>query len=123
MREIHTGGNDSSPRIDFDPKGGRLWMQGRSLMEDPKAYFSELRAALDAYVQEGRPSGFVAEFYFEYLNTTSTKEVFRILQTLGKLAGARIVWKWEEGDEDMLSTGKRFARLSGLDLQFESVPG
>jgi len=80
MKEILLAGGPSSPRISFDPGSRRLEMEGRSLMENPKAFYQEVRRELDALVANQPKGDFQAMFFFEYLNTTSTKEVFRILQ-------------------------------------------
>ena len=64
----------------------------------------------------------IANFKFEYFNTSSSKCLFDIFRKLNivKESGfdLSINWYYEEDDEDMLEAGEDYADLLGIEFNY-----
>jgi hypothetical protein len=63
-------------------------------------------------------------FFFEYFNTSSAKQIAKILLFLEKLSHKSevvILWKYVKNDADMYSTGLRYSKSLSLNFQFLPV--
>ena len=108
-----------TPSIIFNPAKGIFKFEGRSLPEDATLFFEPVFAWLNTYMQNPDPQvKFV--FNLENINTTSAKQISKILVYIEKVAhpnSVSITWKYK--DEDMYAIGVRFAQL--LVLKFDLI--
>ncbi len=111
---------EDTPRIHFDG-AGELRLSHRSLPEDAVEFYLPIMTWLEQYLQS--PTQLTTLIIkLEYYNTTSAKQLFKILTLLesAEKENAVIVkWYYVVGDEDMRFAGERFARL--LELPFEII--
>lgn len=111
-----------TPLVNFDPEEGILELKGRSSPENSINFYQKLIDSLDEYVESDKEA-LVANFAFEYFNTSSSKCLFDIFKRLAKIhaVGKEMVinWFYEEDDDDMMEAGEDYCDL--LDLQFNFI--
>lgn len=95
-----------TPWINMEP--GRIFIMGRSIPEDPGAFYRPVYAWVSEY-SAGHIEKSTIDFGFEYINTSSTKWIFNILKELAGMQdvaeNVRVTWYYEQGDEDMCELG------------------
>ena len=111
-----------TPLINFDPDEGILELKGRSSPENSILFYQRLIDALDDFVESDKES-LVANFAFEYFNTSSSKCLFDVFKRLSRIheegKSLTINWYYEEDDEDMMEAGEDYCDL--LDLEFNFI--
>jgi len=87
---------------------GRIVFEGRSITENPGDVYRPVYEWISRYVKTCREETQI-EFCFEYINTSSTKWIYNIIKEIAKMEEiekyARILWFYEEGDDDMCELG------------------
>ncbi len=110
--------------MNFDPEEGILELKGRSSPENAIQFYQELLNNLDEYIENGKNT-FVANFAFEYFNTSSSKCLFDVFKRLSKMdendIELTINWFYEEDDEDMMEAGEDYCDLLDLDFNFIEI--
>ena len=113
-----------TPLINFDPYDGILELKGRSSPENSIQFYQHLIEGLDELI-EGESDSFVANFAFDYFNTSSSKCLFDVFKRLRKLKQngkeLTINWFYEEDDEDMMEAGEDYCDLLDLDFNFIEI--
>lgn len=106
----------NSPMVELNPEGIMI-IQGRSIIEDTISFYNPI---ID-WVKQCSSKKFTLEVRLEYMNTSSSKQVFTILKTIKdnfSVKDVYIKWYYEEDDEDMLDTGKDFESLIRIPIDF-----
>ncbi|MBN2275892.1 MAG: DUF1987 domain-containing protein [Bacteroidales bacterium] len=109
MNEILIEATNSTPAIDFD-LNGRLFIKGRSLPNDVKAFYKPLIE----WCIDLSAGSVVMDIYIDYFNSASIKmllEMLRRLDANNKIESLIVNWHYEEGDESVLETGQLFEEL------------
>lgn len=113
-----------TPLINFDPDEGILELKGRSSPENSILFYQRLIDSLDAFVESDQPR-LIANFAFEYFNTSSSKCLFDVFKRLAKIQneGKEVIinWFYEEDDEDMMEAGEDYCDLLDLDFNFIEI--
>jgi len=111
----------NTPLIYFDPNRGLLEFRGKSSPENSIQFYDRLLHNLDLFVEHG-DRDLVANFKFEYFNTSSSKclfDVFRKLLLVQRRGfSISVNWYYEQDDEDMQEAGEDYADLLGLKFNF-----
>jgi hypothetical protein len=111
------------PRVDFDPVSGKLLLEGRSNPENARELFTPMIAWMDDYIRQPAE---VTELTInlELFNTSTSKYIMELMRKIRWLADNdrkfRVVWKYEDDDEEMLDTAEAYEMMTGL--RFEKVP-
>jgi hypothetical protein len=103
-----------SPRVELDPSGF-IHIQGRSIIEDPFTFYGPILS----WVENATSSSLKVEIKLEYLNTSSSIQIYKLLSLIQencKIDNVSISWFYEENDEDTFELGKEFE--SQLKLPF-----
>lgn len=117
---LHINPTEETPAISFNGNG-TLELSERSLPEDAVEFYLPVLSWLDNYLEQPAPETTLI-FKLEYYNTTSAKQLFKILsllESLGNKSKVLVRWYFVMGDEDMRFAGERFARL--VDISFEII--
>jgi hypothetical protein len=117
---LNIGPTEETPAVDFNTNGTLLLGQ-RSLPEDAVEFYLPLLSWLEGYLEQPEAETTLV-LKLEYYNTTSAKQLFKLLTLLEAAAEKSKVlvqWCFEMGDEDMRFAGERFARL--VDISFEII--
>ena len=110
-----------TPLIFFDPSRGLLELRGKSSPENSIQFYDGLLSAVENFARHGG-RGLVANFKFEYFNTSSSKCLFdlfrRIVILKNRGHSISINWYYEEDDDDMLEAGEDYSDLLGIDFNY-----
>ena len=122
MEALDIKATNDTPRVLFDPDNDLFEISGRSLPEDVVSFYQPVLDWLDEYKsQSAKPTEFV--FKYIYFNTATSKLVQDILIRLESLNEAghevRILWYYEQDDEDMYDIGVEFKE--NINLPFEII--
>ena len=114
---------DDTPKVTSDAGDITLDISGRSLPEDAITFYNPLIEWLKNYVQNAKPeSNFV--FHFEYISTSSTKQIMKLFLMINELAKSKkvnVTWKFDKDDEDMKQTGNRLQKLTSIEFNYQEV--
>lgn len=114
---------EETPSIILDPARNTFEISGRSLPEDANGYYEPVLKWMNDFCDSPLPKiHFI--FFFEYFNTSSAKQIAKMLLTLEKLSHKSevvVIWKYSKNDADMLATGVRYSKSLSLNFQFLPV--
>ncbi|MEO9964505.1 MAG: DUF1987 domain-containing protein [Reichenbachiella sp.] len=110
-----------TPLIYFDPNRGLLELRGKSSPENSIQFYSQLISDLEEFARNSKQN-LIANFKFEYFNTSSSKCLFDIFRKMNAVKEngfeLSINWYYEEDDEDMLEAGEDYADLLGIEFNY-----
>lgn len=116
-------GTNETPEILLDRKKGFMKFSGRSLPENAKAFYSEIKDWVHWYAQDPLQGTHVV-FVFDYFNTASSKmilEVLDIIKTIEEKDNTLVIdWHYLADDDDMMEAGEDFAEIAELKFNFYS---
>ena len=69
--------SEDLPGIKIDPNAGKLEFVGKSLPEDPTAFYIPVEEAVREYIKSPKPTTTI-ELRLEYLNSSSQKRILEI---------------------------------------------
>lgn len=123
MNPLVIESTEDTPKVVFDPGKDFFEISYRSLPEDSNSFYAPVAEWLKNYTQSPKEeNNFV--FHFEYISTSSTKQVmklFLIINELAKTKKVNVYWKYDKDDEDMMQTGKRLQKLTAIDFKYVEV--
>lgn len=124
MEDYKIEATDSTPMVNLNAGEGIIELKGRSIPEDAAAFYFPILDWLKMYNDNPQPTTrFI--FYLEYINSISQKmlaDIFlKALQLKNSGKHVKIVWQYDEDDEEMLEEGQIFAQKFNLEIEFVSV--
>lgn len=124
MKKLQIEAYLQTPEIDFDPESGELKITGKSYPADALEFYQPIIEWCAEYAKNpANETKLICEI--EYLNSASQKQLvellmaFKPLQEQGK--SFVVKWKYEEGDDDILSVGELVQHELGLPFDYEEV--
>lgn len=114
--------DDITPGVTLEYQKGIFEIIGWSHPEDAIAFYTPVLNWLNGYAQTPN-SGTNFHFKFQYYNTASAKQIFRLISALeevSKKSKVKIYWHHDAGDTDMLASGERFSKMSTVPFEFVS---
>ena len=120
MESLRISKTDDTPEITFDKAKGKFEISGRSLPEDSVEFFLPVFQWIALYAKDPNPT---TEFVFklEYVNTASSKMVQDILAALEKIRGMKVVWYFDDDDEDMEEMGIELAEIVEIPFEYKTI--
>jgi hypothetical protein len=113
-----------TPEINFNPETGILYLSGKSYPADAIEFYSPIIEWSKEYIKTpAEKTTLICEI--EYLNSASQKQlvelilVFKTLYDSGK--NFIVKWKYEEGDDDILSVGELVEHELEIPFQYQEV--
>lgn len=116
---IEIKATEDTPGITLHKASGFISISGKSLPEDSATFYQPVIEWLSVYIQNAA-SNTSAEFKLEYFNTSSSKQIFKIislLKELSKTNSVAIKWYFDKGDKDMQLSGERFSKLCQMPIE------
>jgi hypothetical protein len=110
-----------TPRLYFNSESGDFEISGRSIPENSIVFYQPLMDWLDQYIANPATETKLT-VNLEYFNTSSSKcliEIFRKLEKLKDKADVKILWHYEEEDEDMLESGDDFKKIIKIPIELK----
>lgn len=109
--------------IDFNKDTGILEMAGSSYPENALDFFGPILDWIKTYISEMKKP-MVLNIRLNYLNTSSTKCILDIFETLEQYFKAggdvKINWYYAEDDEDIMETGEELGEDFDFPIDFIS---
>lgn len=112
---------EDTPKVVLDSDNNIFLISNRSLPENAIIFYKPIFNWLENYMNNVNEST-VFTFKLDYFNTSSAKQIIKILLLLEKIAKkgkVQIKWHYQKEDIDMKSSGNRFSKL--LELDFELI--
>ncbi len=112
--------DDTTPEVSLDSTKGMFQISGWSHPEDAISFYAPVFQWLIEY-QKAPAAHTDFHFRFQYYNTASAKQIFRIISSLEEVAKkgkVTIHWHHDAEDTDMLSSGERFSKMSTVPFKF-----
>lgn len=123
MKPLVIESTEDTPKVVFDSARDFFEISSKSLPEDSNTFYAPVADWLKNYIQSPKEeSNFV--FHFDYISTSSTKQVMKLFIMINELAKTKKVnvsWKYDRDDDDMMQTGKRLQNLTTLDFKYVAV--
>jgi hypothetical protein len=88
MDDLHIPGTRQSPTVDFRFSKHHFRMEGEAYPENANMFFDPLIALVRAYLAEGGSEPITVELRLRYLNSASTKMLFKWVAPWDKAAEA-----------------------------------
>jgi hypothetical protein len=113
-----------TPEVKFDPDTGILLLSGKSYPADAIDFYRPIIEWSKEYIKNPAPkTELICEI--EYLNSASQKQLVELLLAFKPLHenGHDFVvrWKYEEGDDDILSVGELVEHELEIPFQYEET--
>ena len=108
-----------SPMVELSDDG-QMIIKGRSILEDPLAFFDKIIG----WIKNNATKKFTLEIHLEYMNTSSSKLLLKLLKAVKDKYNANevyITWYYETNDEDMYDLAKDFETLICIPIDFVEV--
>jgi hypothetical protein len=123
MTDIQIAGTRQTPAVDFRFSDNRLSLTGEAYPENANAFFDPLLEAVVTYLAQGGDAPITLELSLLYLNSASTKMVFKLVAPFDKAAAGgrpvRLNFVVHEDDEMLRELGEDMhADYSWIDFNF-----
>ena len=123
MSNLHISEGKSTPKVIWDLDTGVFVVSGKSFPENTKKFYNLLTDWLESQKIE-RSATF--EFHFYYLSSSSIIAIYQILKRLELISSQgvdiNIIWKYDEGDDDIERIGLDYKKITNLNINAFSVP-
>jgi hypothetical protein len=114
---------NDTPSVVLDYEAGKIEIAERSLPENAIDFYSPIIDWFNEYSKNPNKET-VVNFKLEYFNTSSAKQIAKILLILQKLAennDVLIKWYYSKNDSDMHSSGIRYSKLVKVKFEFIEI--
>lgn len=119
MDPIIINGTNRTPFVSMDPSGS-FRIRGRSIHEDPTAFFEPILRWVDTYLKNPGNT-IVFDIELEYFNSGSSRFILEILRILmEKKENFKLIvnWYYEDGDDDLLERGQYYESILNTRFNF-----
>ncbi len=121
IKKLYLTRTDDTPEIILDPKKGKFLFSGNFWPINSAAYFSQVLKWFDSYFKQNQSTEITIEFKFDYLNTSSEKQVarlFSLIESSNQSKNVTVKWFYEEDDLTMFEDGMRFETVFSMKFEF-----
>ncbi len=109
------------PAVSLVAETGKLFFSGRSLPEDGRGFYIPIVQWMKEYALAPAAET-ECSFQMEYFNSSSRKcftDIFKILSSMSEKGHAvKIIWHFEEPDDEMRDMGEWYKNIFKLDFEF-----
>lgn len=110
---------EDTPQVIFGGTNGECVIEGRSLPEDAVSFYQPIIIWLKKFI-ESPVSSMVFSIKLDYFNTSSAKQITKMMLTLQEISEkkeVKIKWYYYIDDSDIKSSGARFIKLINVDIE------
>ena len=112
-----------TPEINFDPESGKMMLSGKSYPADAIEFYQPIIEWSKKYSDSNSQSTeLICEI--EYLNSASQKQLVELIMAFKPMADKDkllVIWKYEEGDDDILTVGELIEHELKIPFKYEEV--
>ena len=119
MESLIIEAEQDTPSVLFDKGTNTFMIANRSYPEDSIEFYRPVLAWLRDYIKEPNEHT-VFDFKLDYFNTTSSKQIFKMmlqLEQLGKTNDVVIRWHYKKFDKELHNHGEIFSKI--INVPFE----
>ena len=123
MNSINIAATDDTPSVNFNATDSSLKISGRSMPEDAISFYTPIIQ----WLEECQTKGFCLsqiDFHFEFLSTSSTKQVMKVFQVVDRIniaSEVKVNWLYDVNDTNMKRTGELLLKLVQFKISFREV--
>jgi len=125
MNPFSIGKTHNTPAVSFDPEQKVFELSGKSIPEDPQAFYNSVLDWVDQYTANPLDK-LTVNIRLDYFNTSSSKILFTIFKKFESMPKSadkiEINWFYEEGDYDLLESGEDYEALLKIPFNVIEVP-
>ncbi|MFN8335591.1 MAG: DUF1987 domain-containing protein [Cyclobacteriaceae bacterium] len=119
MKRLQIDATDTTPSVILDSEKNIFELSGRSVADNPSDVYQPVLQWLNNYARDPRPVTLVS-VKLEYFNTASSKALLDMLSALSFIRNAKVLWYYQEDDEDMREAGEEFFELVNVPFEFKT---
>jgi len=124
MENLHIEPYLQTPEVNFDSETGIMFISGKSYPADAIEFFQPLIEWAKQYSKDPKKkTELICEI--EYLNSASQKQLVELLLAFKPIYDAGqeflVKWKFEEGDDDILSVGELVEHELEIPFTYEEM--
>ena len=125
MQGLHIEATKSTPEVTLDLETNRLVLQGRSLPENTRQFYEQVKAWLNSYNPE-EGSAITIDIKFTYVSSSSLIALLSLIKQMRlhteRGCTLKVNWYYEKYDDDLLSIGEDIQHLSSVDFEYFEIP-
>jgi hypothetical protein len=119
MQALILEATEQTPGVSLNKESGTFEFSGRSLTDKALEFYRPIGAWLTEYAANPNPRTEVS-FKMEYMNTASSKALFDIFAIIQTIQGSKVIWYFQDEDEDMEETGEEFSSLVKIPFEMRA---
>ena len=112
MENYFANGNELTPKACFDKEQNTFSLSGRSIPENAIEFYAPIIEWWQQYLQNPNPETSI-DMNFEYINSSSMKQIARLIAMLDKVEKSKINirWHYNSDDTDSKMQAERLAKM------------
>lgn len=122
MNRLEIKETNNTPHIIMDSATNSIVIEGKSFPEDSKEFYKSVVDWIDEY-RITKPKELILTINLFYLSSSSIISIKQLLMKIEEMTlegtKARIIWCYDEDDDDIKKTGEDYARLTKLTFEFK----
>ncbi len=122
MNRIEIAGSNNTPHILLDVDSSSVLIEGRSFPEDSKEFYRPIMEWMDELIA-ANPKEVTVSINLFYLSSSSIISVkqllMKVIEISNKGAKSKIVWSYDEDDDDIKKTGEDYQKLTKLNFEYK----
>ena len=122
MKRLEIIPSNNTPHILLDADSNNFLIEGKSFPEDSKEFYRPVIEWMDEY-KKTSPKSVKITFNLFYLSSSSIISVKQFLMKIVDLnsigAETKIVWCYDEDDDDIKKTGEDYEKLTKLTFEYK----
>jgi len=123
MEALRIQETHKTPEVLFDPKNEVFEIKGKSIPDDAEHFFEKILSWIEDYVSNPNDKTII-KIDLEYFNISSSKRILFMFYKLNELKekgkDIKIIWHYNEEDEDMFEVGQDYAFMVKIPFDFVS---
>jgi len=117
IRPIKIEKKANSPEVILNKDKGIFQIMGRSIVENSFDFYTPIINWIEEYFKNPNPSTQLS-LYIDYLNSSSTLQLMKLIKLFNGKENVKIVWVFEDGDENSKETGEEYELASNVEFEF-----
>jgi len=118
MENLLIEGSDETPKVTLNKAAAIFEISGRSLPEDALDFYNPIVKWIKEYMKDPNPTT-PFSFKLDYFNTASSKVLLDLLNLLKDIKGIKILWYFNEDDEEIHEAGEEFSEQVEAPFEFK----
>ncbi|OFX28137.1 MAG: hypothetical protein A2033_08475 [Bacteroidetes bacterium GWA2_31_9] len=114
---------EDTPNVILSQSENKFLISDRSLPENSIEFYLPILNWLEKYSVNPNPVTHF-EFKLEYFNTSSAKQIAKVLlmlEKVSKVSDVLVKWYYSKDDKDILASGSRYEKLINIKFQLIEI--